>query len=204
MTMSTFLYSALALGAAKINNRSEPIKLTSGWLNAGNMSPKKYTYADGKEILLWVGFGTQVLAWTEDLTGLSGWTNVRTEIYEGVKNVKDPKEPIENTESSIYQLSDGTLIHISRTNRTCNSLAAASFDGGKTWTPMYESNFTDYGAKFEFGKLPDGRYFYLGNLSPQRAELVVMVSEDGVNFTEGYYLGDTYYKGKEGLYKGGN
>jgi len=182
---------------------TEPQKIGVG-LTAGNMNPKKYTYADGKEVLIWVGFGTGGLALTEDLTGLSGWQNVKLSIHESVENVKNPDLPVENTESSIYQLSDGTLIHFSRTNCTCNSLASASFDGGKTWTPMYESGFKDFGAKFEFGTLPDGRYYYLGNLSTQRAELVLMVSTDGVNFDQGYYLGDTYYKGKEGLYKGGN
>ena len=69
---------------------------------------------------------------------------------------------------------------------------------------MYESGFTDFGAKFEFGTLPDGRYFYLGNLSPQRAELVLMTSEDGVNFDTRYEIATEEIPRKyEGLYKGG-
>ncbi|MGM9684347.1 MAG: exo-alpha-sialidase, partial [Eubacteriales bacterium] len=170
-------------------NWSAPKEL--GAIKGGNMSPIEY---DGG-VLLWAGYGS--LSVSGSLSGTENWNNI------GLKLDANTKEPKAITESSIYQLSDGTLIIMSRTNGGC-MLAAASFDGGKSWTDMYETKFTDYAAKFQFGTLPDGRYYYVGNLSTKRSELVVMISDNGVDFTEGYYLGDTEYKQqRQGMYKGG-
>ncbi len=161
-------------------------------INGGNMSPIEY---EG-DVLLWAGYGS--LSSSDSLTGTEKWTNIRLVLN------PDTPAPKSITESSIYQLSDGTLIIMSRTDGGF-SLAAASFDGGKSWTDMYETDFTDFAAKFQFGTLPDGRYYYVGNLSSSRMELVVMISENGIDFTECYYIGDSIYQAqKTGMYKAGN
>lgn len=166
-----------------------------GNVYGGNISPKQYATADGKDILLWAGYGS--LSYSEDLSGVGTWKNIRLKLGTDIK-----VNAI--TESSIYQLSDGTFVHMSRTNGG-TQLASASFDGGKTWTEMQLSACIDYSAKFEYGTLPDGRYYYLGNLSYGRAELVLMTSENGTDFNNAYYLGsdNSYKQQKTGLYKGG-
>ncbi len=172
-------------------NWSEPTYMRDWNGGGGNQSPERFG-----DLLIWVGFGS--ISYTSDLTGLSGWNDVVLKLD---PNTEKPKAI---TESGIYQNANGALILMSRTNDE-KMLSAASFDGGKTWTDMYLSNFNDYAAKFQFGTLPDGRYYYIGNLSNARAELVLMISEDGVNFNTSYYLGNTeYIQQKDGLYKGGN
>ncbi len=157
----------------------------------GNQSPERFG-----DLLIWAGFGS--ISYTTDLTGMSGWKDVKLSL------APNTEKPEIITESGIYQTSDGTLVLMSRTNGG-TSLAAASFDGGYTWTNMYRSSFKDYGAKFQFGTLPDGRHYYIGNLSSGRKEAVLMVSDDGVNFDKVYYLGVTSYTQQQnGLYKGGN
>ncbi len=172
-------------------NWSEPTYMMNWNGGGGNQSPERFG-----DLLIWVGFGS--ISYTSDLTGLSGWKDVK------LKLDSKTERPNAITESGIYQTSDGTLVLMSRTNDK-KMLSAASFDGGKTWTDMYLSDFNDYGAKFQFGTLPDGRYYYVGNISAARAELMLMISEDGVNFNTVYYLGNTeYIQQKDGLYKGGN
>ncbi|MBQ8141474.1 MAG: exo-alpha-sialidase [Clostridia bacterium] len=162
-----------------------------GGYYGGNLSPVRMG-----NLLIWAGYGS--LSYTEDLSGTSGWKFVRLKLALGVE------EPNVITESGLYQMADGTIVIFSRTNDE-KVLTAASFDGGYTWTDMYESNFNDYSAKFELGTLPDGRYYFLGNISTGRNELVLMTSENGVDFNKCYYLGNrAYTQQKQGLYKGGD
>ncbi|MGM9683529.1 MAG: exo-alpha-sialidase [Eubacteriales bacterium] len=167
---------------------SKPKEL--GYLIGGNLSPVEYG-----GLLLWAGYGS--LACSDKLSGTDDWQNIRLRLD------PDTERPRAITESGMYRTADGAIVLMSRTNGGC-MLAAASFDGGKSWTDMYRSQFEDYGAKFQLGELSDGRYYFLGNNSKARAELVFVTSEDGINFSRFYLLGDKPYEQvRKGLYKGG-
>lgn len=108
------------------------------------------------------------------------------------------------SESCGYEHEDGTIYVFSRT-RSMNMLCAASVDGGKTWTEMYETGFMDVNSRSEMGRLPDGRYYFLSNEGAGRGMLMLTTSEDGIVWDEHYLLGmEGYALMKEGSYKIGN
>ncbi len=168
---------------------SEPVDL--GYIAGGNASPERLQSGD----LLWAGHSSVAYGKESSLTG--EWQNVILAL--------DPEtEPTPSSfESDFFQLSDGTVLLFSRTGDDV-MLGAASFDDGRTWTSLYRTRLPDYNARFRFGRLPDGRYYYLGNRSAARQELVLMTSWDGVCFDTCYeILTGNYDMEKEGLYKGG-
>jgi BNR repeat-like domain len=83
-----------------------------------------------------------------------------------------------------------------------------SKDNGIHWSLPVETAFTDNDSKFHFGKLPDGRFYYVGIPDTlhhyARTPLVLAVSNDGVFFNQQYIVADeTYMRKEEGLWKGG-
>lgn len=172
---------------------SEYKKLEGTSIWGGNLSPELLASQDR---LFWSGYGN--LSYSDDLSGTGLWKNVPLTLADGIARPKDI------TESGFYQLPDGTILLFSRTDDKV-LLCAASFDGGATWTDMYQTKFQDNSAKFKFGTLSDGRYYFLGNFSYKREEIVLITSEDGITFNNWYYLADgtDYTQLKAGLYKGG-
>lgn len=170
---------------------SAPVSL--GNQVSGNMSP--ILLEDG-EHMIWAGHRN--VSYTTDITGTSGWNRSASSIDPSAKHMTDV------CESSFYQLSDGTVVMLSRTSSD-NLAACVSFDYGVTWSNSYETDFHSSVSKFMMGKLPDGRYFYLGNDATSRNDLYIKISTDGVNFSTWYLLGagTGYSQQKTGMYKGG-
>lgn len=110
------------------------------------------------------------------------------------------------TEPSGFQTKDGTLRYFVRTNLGY-LYGAESYDGGETWTKAYRTGFTNEDAMFKFGRLSDGRYYYIGNpvFNSNRFPLALLISEDGINFDQWYTIEDEIptrsYWG--GIYKSG-
>jgi hypothetical protein len=170
-------------------NWTEPVKI--GFPAGGNNSPEVLQSG----ALLWAGNGQT--AYSESYQDIDHWHNTKL-------NIDPDTEPTKkNTESEFVQMPDGTILIFSRTGSEV-MLGAASFDDGKTWTDMYRTQFTDSDARFRVGILPDGRYYFLGNMSFARNELLLITSTDGIHYDEWYYLGeDPYTLMKPGLAKGG-
>jgi hypothetical protein len=80
-----------------------------------------------------------------------------------------------------------------------------SRDEGSPWSPPAETEFSDTDAKFHFGRLPDGRFYCVGNpIGAGRTPLVLSLSSDGVHFDQHFILGETHYeKRRPGAAKGG-
>lgn len=87
-----------------------------------------------------------------------------------------------------WQGPDGTL-HYAARNGFC-IWHAHSTDGGKTWTKLVpQPAFSDCPGNKEFGMLPDGTVWYVGNPVPgSRDQLVLALSRDGWNFDEAYLV----------------
>ena len=176
-------------------NWSEPVVMggnIDGLLLAGNLSV--FQISTGRYI--WPGFAA--LSYSDDQTLKNGWVGINTFLADG-------EQECTLTESAVYEHENGTLFCFSRTGGGAKTIVvAASTDGGTTWTDAYHTNFLNIGSKFQFGRLPDGRYYYLGNSDTARSSIVLMVSEDGINFNEWYVLMDEdYTMMKDGMYKGG-
>lgn len=176
---------------------TEPVQITDppAYTAGGNHGP--VTLSDGT--LIWPGAQYQAL--THDKTGLH-W-----EERSGV----DGAFALNNgakifTESSLYELDNGGVILLARSNAG-RLWAAFSEDLGKTWSNPYPTHFTDAGAKFMCGRLPDGRYYVVSNPVPKsnRNPLCISLSKDGYRFDERYIIGDEPYTHiNEGMYKDGD
>ena len=143
-------------------------------------------------------------AYTDDPRGICGWKvsrlpGVPANYYDNV----GPDVPISTDwsylgicEGSVYEMPGQRLRMMSR---TCKGLLAVSesCDGGESWSAPEPTQFTDCGARFQFGRLPDGRYFALSCPDPnipeaclRRTPLVLATSDDGNTFSRHYVLGD--------------
>lgn len=156
--------------------------------------------------------------WTDDPAGLTGWTmsgiypeEMAQTIYddsEGFWIVKDRyRWPVGLCEGSFFQTDDRTL-HMLLRSGTSYLWVTESRDDGISWSPPEPTDFTDNGTKFHFGRLPDGRFYYVGCPDPEprgaRFPLVLSLSDDGLSFDRHYILGDAHYERRfEGLHKGG-
>lgn len=110
-------------------------------------------------------------------------------------------------EGSFYQTGDGGLHMLLRSN-TERLWVTESRDDGTTWSAPVPTEFSDNATKFHFGRLPDGRFYYVGCPDPdrrwQRCPLVLSLSDDGVCFDRHFILADTpYTRRADGLHKGG-
>jgi predicted neuraminidase len=156
---------------------------------------------------------------TDDPTGLAGWQ--MTGIYPaGMAETlsDDPASfwgvakaqgwPAALCEGSFYQTDDGVLHLLLRNTgpqfRHRLWLSESRDDGG-TWSAPVETEFSDTDAKFHLGRLPDGRFYYVGNpVGGGRTPLVLSLARDGVHFDRHAILGEgRYAQLKPGRAKGG-
>ncbi|HUA65813.1 MAG TPA: exo-alpha-sialidase, partial [Alphaproteobacteria bacterium] len=67
-----------------------------------------------------------------------------------------------------------------------------SRDDGLNWSEPVPTGFSDATSKFQFGRLPDGRFYYVGNPLSHRTPLVLSLSKDGVHFDQHYILAEAH------------
>ena len=160
--------------------------------------------------------------WSDDRSGLSGWQ--MSGIYPASMNstIKDDPASFREVatwqdwaaalcEGSFYQTDDNTLQMLLRNaGQRKGPLGhrlwiTESRDDGVTWSEPIETDFSDTNAKFHFGRLPNGRFYYVGNpIGQGRTPLVLSLSRDGVRFGEHFILGDEHYSQRRpGHAKGG-
>lgn len=160
--------------------------------------------------------GNVMYPYTDDPSGLSGW--VQTGIYpasmagkvfddsEGFRVVqKAAGFPTGLCEGSFFQLDSGRLRMMLRSGER-RLWVTESTDDGASWSAPHPTAFSDANAKFHFGRLPDGRFYYVGNPDPNggRNPLVLSLSDDGACFDEHYILADHKYEMRRpGRFKGG-
>jgi hypothetical protein len=159
--------------------------------------------------------------YTDDPTGLSGWR--MTGIYPSSQadSIVDDSEsfkklyevdarPVATCEGAFYQTDDDVLHMLLRTN-TDRLWVTESADDGLTWSEPRSTGFSDNATKFHFGRLPKGRYYYVGSPDPQprgkRERLILSLSDEGVRFDRHLILanaGTPYEPRAEGMHKGGD
>ncbi len=157
--------------------------------------------------------------WTDDPSGLTGWH--MTGIYPAsmATTIKDDPASFWQVaknqgwnaalcEGSFYQTGDDVLHMLLRNagrQHRQRLWLTESRDNGVTWSAPVETDFSDTDAKFHFGRLPDGRFYYVGNpIGGGRTPLVLSLSRDGMKFEQHFILGDTHYEQRQkGRWKGG-
>lgn len=157
--------------------------------------------------------------YTDDPTGLSGWNMTGLYPHDLAQGLTDDPVAfwrvaksrgwlVALCEGSFFQTDDGVLHMLLRASgpRSRHQLwLTESHDEGETWSDPIETGFSDSNAKFHFGRLPDRRFYYVGNpLAGNRTPLGLSLSRDGVNFDQHYIMGDTSYERRRpGRGKGG-
>jgi hypothetical protein len=159
--------------------------------------------------------------YTDDPMGLSGWRMAG--VYPGdmaASVVDDPMGfrevhkrmgwPSALCEAAFYQSDDGVIQMLLRGLGSQRLFHTRSEDDGESWLAPLASGFSDNDAKFHFGRLPDGRFYYVGNPDPNptyfpiRNPLVLSLSEDGQTFGRHFILANEMYEMKRnGLRKNG-
>lgn len=115
---------------------------------------------------------------TSDPTGLTGWSAASI----------DTRLCPEIGEPGGWQGPDGVLHYVAR--HDLRLWHAFSRDDGKTWSPLKpQPSFSDSPGNKEFGSLPDGTVWYVGNPEPGRRDrLVLALSRDGWRFDESFLV----------------
>lgn len=163
--------------------------------------------------------GNFTFPYTDDSSGLRGWT--MSSFYNDSLYKEDnpatfyaPAEKMHLPplcEASFFETKNNelhALLRVTGKGWKGRLWMTASKDNGKCWSSPVETSFTDNDSKFHFGKLPDGRFYYVGIPDTlhhyARTPLVVAISGDGVFFNKQYIIADELYSlKKDGLWKGG-
>jgi len=150
--------------------------------------------------------GNITYPYTDDPAGIEGWTraglprlpNWVVDDPEGFHKGCFFRHDIRNyCEASFFQTDDGVLHMMQRLDRIApypsDGLLGVteSADNGETWSEPMLTSYTDCGCRFQFGRLPDGRFFGLTCPNPRsdRTPLVLATSRDGVVFDQHYEVG---------------
>ncbi len=165
--------------------------------------------------------GNITFPWTDSPDGIRGWTvtGVPPCPIEGLQDdsegfhihAEKRGDGLHLCEGSFFE-KDGEILMLLRDagkkeNPNKRYLALSrSLDGGKTYLPLEETEFTDNNSKFYCMKLSDGRYAVISNPDPRgpRCPLSITISTDGENFTRRYDIAAEKLERRfEGMYKGG-
>lgn len=163
--------------------------------------------------------GNFTFPYTDDPGGLRGW-KMSSFYNDSLYREDNPATfyaPAEKMglpplcEGSFFQTNDGvlhSLLRVTGKGWKGRLWLTESKDNGQSWSLHLETSFSDNDSKFHFGRLPDGRYYYVGIPDTlhhyQRNPLVLSLSKDGKMFNKHYIIADSEYNlKKEGLWKGG-
>lgn len=157
--------------------------------------------------------------YTDDPAGLTGWQMTGIYPADMASAIKDDPAsfwevakrqgwPAALCEGSFYQTDDGVLHMLLRNtgkDHRRRLWLSESRDDGAAWSEPVETEFSDTDSKFHLGRLPDGRFYCVGNpIGGGRTPLVLSLSHDGIRFDRHVILGEgSYTQRRPGRWKGG-
>ena len=146
--------------------------------------------------------------YTDDLAGLTGWRMAGLYPQTMAAIVTDDPASFWRMartnvwgaaacEGSTFQTDDGVIhapLRGTGSQFRHRLWLTESRNNGAGYSAPVETEFSDTDAKFQFGRLPDGSFFYVGNpVGSGRTPLVLALSRDGVNFDRNFILGEQPY-----------
>ena len=145
--------------------------------------------------------GNREVFYTDDPTGVSEWKTAQKSNYApGVKPSL--------VEGAIIECKDSTYI-LFRDTKGRTLLWQESSLTGESWSVPQKTKFTDNNTKSFFGKLPNGKTYYVGVPDTlkmgARTPLVLSISEDEFHFNKHYIVANDNYdiKYSDGRWKEG-
>lgn len=153
--------------------------------------------SNGKLILT----GNREFYYTSDITGLSGWTKAGMSAFK-------PGESAILVEGAIIEIND-SIYTVFRDVDGKKLLWQESSKDGVSWGVPKKTAFTDNNSKSHLGRLPNGKYYYIGTpdttVMGTRTPLVLSLSDDGFNFNQNFIIAADFYQKKytAGRYKDG-
>ncbi|MDO8541968.1 MAG: exo-alpha-sialidase [Opitutaceae bacterium] len=143
-------------------------------------------------------------SYTDDPRGITGWRTgglypQSTAGSSGERKAiaQQKKWPSVLGEPSFFQTDDGVVQMLMRNPGARRLWLTQSHDNGETWSPPVETEFSNSVSKFHFGRLPDGRFYYVGNplgMPGPRTPLILSISRDGIRFNRHFVLGDSHFE----------
>ena len=150
--------------------------------------------------------GNIAFPYTDDPSGLAGWQ--MTGIYpdDMAATVFDDSEAFWKVQALMGWSAGCAKARSTRRMMACSTCCCAppvpaiagklwvteSRDDGTTWSPPVETGFTDNNTKFHFGRLPDGRFYYVGLPRPEatraRNPLVLSLLTTALRFDRHFIL----------------
>jgi hypothetical protein len=119
------------------------------------------------------------------------WDAAKPESSPKVRKMPDPSRPVRLSfgETSWYETRDGRIVMWFRNANADRRLyMAVSDNSATTWTEPMITDVPDCNARVRAGNLPDGRCYLIGNAYPDRSHLVLLLSDDGLEFDRAYIV----------------
>ena len=123
--------------------------------------------------------------YTDDSTGLRGWTQGKMENLPHQPSISRELEP-----SWFLTAQQNPVMVFRDQGSSFTVLASISKDNGNSWSKPAATNMPDSRAKQSAGNLPDGRAFIVNNPSGSktRTPLTITISNDGETFDRAFLL----------------
>ncbi|MFT5466712.1 MAG: hypothetical protein ACI8UO_001812 [Verrucomicrobiales bacterium] len=127
------------------------------------------------------------LLFSDTSNGIAGWKDAGID-----PAAAEPKglKVFGYTEPCPFVREDGVIVCPFR-NESGFLYGSVSRDNGETWSVPQQTNFPDSMARFNTGRLPDGRFYLINNPGPgkmNRGTLAIALSEDGVLFDRAWII----------------
>lgn len=133
--------------------------------------------------------GNRNFYYSDDPTGLSGWTLATNAPFL-------PGQSASLVEGAILEHNDSIYTLFRDAGKRW--LWQESSKNGSAWSSPVRSAFTNDDTKAHFGKLPNGKYYYVGTPDTlafgNRTPLVLSVSDDGFSFNKHYIIANDFYQ----------
>jgi hypothetical protein len=121
------------------------------------------------------------------------WNPTEPDAAPQIRRMPDPSRPVRVSfgETSWYEMRDGRIVVWFRNANPDRRLFMAVGDGTATnWTEPVITDIPDCDARVRAGNLPDGRCYLIGNAYPDRSHLLLLLSDNGIEFDRAYMVAD--------------
>ncbi|MBC8355994.1 MAG: exo-alpha-sialidase [Planctomycetes bacterium] len=171
-------------------NWSQPTMVAAGfYIEAPRLLSNGRLFLGGEHTgEIWKSYQARMrLLYSDSANGTDGWKQAAIDPTAAEPN---GLKLFGYTEPCPFIRKDGTVVCPFR-NQSGFLYASVSRDNGKTWSVPEQTNFPDSMARFNTGRLPDGRIYVINNPGPgrmNRSLLTIALSGDGIVFDRAWII----------------